>query len=106
MIIGVWVGNTNNESMDDISGITGAGPIYHAIAEDMIARGYISTNYLAPPQGIISSFLCMDTKCLQKNSSYIHDGWSRKSRPTSNLYYKEDFVTDMSIEEVEKWKIR
>ncbi len=92
--------------MDDISGVTGAGPIYHAITENLIARGFINPVDMNPPRGILSSFLCMDTNCVQKSSSFIRDGWSRKSRPLSNLYYKEDFVSDMSREELEKWKIR
>lgn len=106
IIIGVWVGNTNSESMDDVSWVTGAGPLYHAIAEDLIARGYITQIDIYPPRGIISSFLCMDTRCLQKSISYIREGWSRKSRPTSSLYYREDFVTEMSEQEMKKWKIR
>lgn len=106
IIIGVWVGNTNNESMDDISWVTGAWPIYHAIAEDMIRRGYITPRDLSIPRGIISSFLCMDSRCLQKQATFTRNGSTRKSRPISNLYYKEDFVTDMTLEEIEKWKIQ
>lgn len=106
IIIGVWVGNSNREPMDDISWVTWAGPIYHALAEDLIARGYIRPIDMTPPAGIIETYLCLDTACLQRSASYIRDGWSRKSRPLSRLYYKEDFLTDMTQEEVEKWKIR
>ena len=106
IIIGVWVGNTNHESMDDISWVTGAGPIYHALAEELIVRGYIRPINPPLPEGINSSFLCMDTKCLQKETTLIRNGSERKSRPKSNLYYKEDFITDMTLEEIEKWKIR
>jgi penicillin-binding protein 1C len=49
IIIGVWVGNTDNTSMDDVSGVTGAGPIFHALAENMIARGYIHPTDMTPP---------------------------------------------------------
>ena len=86
--------------------MTGAGPIYHALAEELIVRGYIRPINPPPPEGITSTFLCMDTKCLQKETTFIRNGSERKSRPKSNLYYKEDFITDMTLEEIEKWKIR
>lgn len=35
-IIGVWVGNSDGSAMGDVSGVTGAGPIWRAIAEYMI----------------------------------------------------------------------
>lgn len=106
IIIWVWVWNTTNESMDDISWITGAGPIYHAIAENMILRWYIRPLNISMPTNIAYTLTCLDIRCLQKNSSYIPVGWSRKSRPASHLYYKEDFVTDITTEEQSEWKIQ
>lgn len=37
-IIGVWVGNSDGSSMGDVSGVTGAGPIWHQIVEHMIEK--------------------------------------------------------------------
>jgi membrane carboxypeptidase/penicillin-binding protein PbpC len=31
--VGVWVGNADNRPMVNVSGITGAGPIWHAVME-------------------------------------------------------------------------
>lgn len=106
IIIWVWVGNTDASSMDDVSWVTGAGPIYHAIAEALIERWYIYQANIESPVGITYSYLCLDTKCLQKSASYTRDDLIRKSRPLSNLYYREDFVTSMTSEEIKKWKIQ
>jgi membrane carboxypeptidase/penicillin-binding protein PbpC len=42
MAVGVWVGNSNNEEMHDVIGITGAGPIWHEILD------YASKRYNLP----------------------------------------------------------
>lgn len=36
LAVGVWVGNSNNDKMIDIIGITGAGPIWHDLMEDAL----------------------------------------------------------------------
>ena len=33
LVAGVWVGNTDNEEMDFVSGLSGAAPIWHAVME-------------------------------------------------------------------------
>lgn len=45
--VGVWVGNSNNEQMNNIIGITGAGPIWHDVME------YVSQRYNLPPDDFI-----------------------------------------------------
>ena len=37
LVVGVWVGNADNRSMRDVSGVTGAAPIWHDIVEDVLA---------------------------------------------------------------------
>lgn len=50
VIIGVWVGNSDGSSMGDISGVSGAGPIWHQIAEYMIKSGHIKPQKSIPPK--------------------------------------------------------
>ncbi|GCE04095.1 transglycosylase domain-containing protein [Dictyobacter aurantiacus] len=38
VVVGVWVGNANNEKMRDVIGITGAGPIWHSVMERVLGR--------------------------------------------------------------------
>ncbi len=44
IVTGVWMGNNNNHSMNDVTGETGAAPVWHAIME------YIHTRDSLPPQ--------------------------------------------------------
>ncbi|MCL5959509.1 MAG: PBP1A family penicillin-binding protein, partial [Chloroflexi bacterium] len=47
LVVGVWVGNSNNEEMEHISGITGAAPIWH----DFMERVYGDSNLAAELKG-------------------------------------------------------
>jgi membrane peptidoglycan carboxypeptidase len=47
LAVGVWVGNSDNEQMNNIIGITGAGPIWHDVME------YASQRYNFPPDDFI-----------------------------------------------------
>ncbi len=104
-IIWVWVGNADNSEMDDVSWVSGAWPIYHHIAEYMIAKGMIRNPEKTIPLGIKESSICLDTLCNQKILSYTRDGFMIKSRPKSNLYFESDFITPLTNEEKKKWKI-
>jgi len=48
---GVWVGNFNGQPMHEVSGITGAGPILHAIFERLHAQ--YGTSWYAKPANIV-----------------------------------------------------
>lgn len=104
--IGVWVGNTDGSSMDDVSWVTGAGPIYHRIAEDLIERWYMRNNTISVPLWVTKNSLCLDEKCFQKEITFTKTGYERKSRPASKLFYESDFVTPLTSEEKANWKIR
>jgi membrane peptidoglycan carboxypeptidase len=45
--VGVWAGNSDNSTMNNIIGITGAGPIWHDVME------YVSNLYSFPPDDFI-----------------------------------------------------
>ena len=45
--VGVWAGNSDNSTMNNIIGITGAGPIWHDVME------YVSNLYSFPPNDFI-----------------------------------------------------
>lgn len=56
LLTGVWVGNPNRESMQNISGVTGAGPIWHNFMQQALANTPISD--FARPPGIIEMEVC------------------------------------------------
>jgi membrane peptidoglycan carboxypeptidase len=44
LTVGVWAGNSDNSKMNNVIGITGAGPIWHDVME------YVSQHYNYPPE--------------------------------------------------------
>ena len=59
LVVGVWVGNSDNSEMEGVSGITGAAPIWHGIVEKALA-GKPATEFVRPP-GIIEAEICVTT---------------------------------------------
>jgi len=59
LVVGVWVGNSDNSEMEGVSGITGAAPIWHDIMEKAL-EGKPASNFTRPP-GIIDAEVCATT---------------------------------------------
>jgi penicillin-binding protein 1C len=49
--VGVWVGNFDGAPMREVSGVTGAAPILHAVVEHLHAR--FGTTWFATPENVI-----------------------------------------------------
>lgn len=105
-IIGVWVGNSDGSSMGDVSGVTGAGPIWHQIVEHMIEKWMIKNQKITPPPPLHQIPICLDKNCSRKELLYSKKSESPKSRPSEWIYYISDFFWDISQEEMEKWQIQ
>lgn len=56
LAVGVWVGNADNTSMRHVTGITGAGPIWHAFMEEVL-KGKPVRNFQRP-DGVIEVEVC------------------------------------------------
>lgn len=54
--VGVWVGNANNEPMQDLSGVTGAAPIWKMVMEE-ISRDSLGGEF-EKPEGIVEVEVC------------------------------------------------
>jgi membrane peptidoglycan carboxypeptidase len=48
LVVGVWVGNADNQPMENVSGITGAGPIWHEFMQ-MALLGRPAIDFREPP---------------------------------------------------------
>lgn len=105
IIIGVWVGNSDGSSMNDVSWVTGAGPLFHQVAEKLIYAGYIETGSEQIPEWLEEALLCLDRWCFQKERVLIEKNHIIKSRPKNNFYSVSDFITPLTNEEKKKWKI-
>lgn len=65
LVIGVWVGNPRNEAMQNVSGITGAAPIWHNVMERVYAEHDDFKN-IAPhdfpiPGGLVQATVCNES---------------------------------------------
>ena len=57
-LVGVWVGNADNSPMLDVSGIDGAGPIWHDLMLEAHGHGLRSPAPFARPEAIVETEIC------------------------------------------------
>ena len=62
LTVGVWVGNTDNESMQNVTGLSGAAPIWNAVMRKY-HEGLPAQWYDAPP-GIVQRAVCQPSGLL------------------------------------------
>ncbi len=58
IVTGVWVGNNNNHSMNDVTGVTGAAPIWHAVMEYVHTRDSLPNEEWARPSTVVERVVC------------------------------------------------
>lgn len=56
LVTGVWVGNADNEAMQDITGVTGAAPIWHDVMEAAL-KGRVAREFTRP-EGLVDVEIC------------------------------------------------
>ena len=56
LVAGVWVGNADNTAMRDVTGVSGAAPVWHDFMEDAL-RDLPATAFVTPP-GIVHETIC------------------------------------------------
>jgi len=56
LVVGVWVGNADNEAMKDVSGVDGAAPIWHAVMETAL-KGRPVRDFVRP-EGLVDVEVC------------------------------------------------
>jgi 1A family penicillin-binding protein len=61
-VVGVWAGNADNSPMVDISGISGAAPIWHDLMEETL-KGTPVHEFATPP-GMVQVEICADSGLL------------------------------------------
>jgi len=57
LVVGVWVGNADNRPMVNVTGITGAGPIWNQFMR-IVTRGTPVRDFQRPP-GIVTATVCV-----------------------------------------------
>jgi len=56
LVVGVWVGNAGQEPMYDVTGLSGAGPIWHAVMRDLLAGS--PQQSFERPAGLVQKTIC------------------------------------------------
>jgi membrane peptidoglycan carboxypeptidase len=92
LVVGVWVGNADfTEMAQGVSGVTGAGPIWHNVMEKAwAALGQQPAPFVQPP-GVITANICATTGAAQ--SEYCQDIVDPK-RPNESPLLSEFFAAD------------
>ena len=94
LVVGVWVGNADNAPMLDVSGVSGAGPIYNLFLRT-VTRGGPQREFVEPP-GITRREVCRISGllpgeyCLQR----IEELFIRGTEPTESDSFYRSFVVD------------
>jgi 1A family penicillin-binding protein len=57
-VVGVWVGNADGQPMENISGVTGAGPVWHDVM--LVAHRGLPARPFKQPAGIVEVQICAE----------------------------------------------
>ncbi|MEA3334907.1 MAG: transglycosylase domain-containing protein [Chloroflexota bacterium] len=64
LAVGVWIGNSDNEAMDEVPGSRGAAPIFRGVMEyALTGRGEPAEEFIRP-QGIVDKSVCWESGLL------------------------------------------
>ena len=95
IVVGVWVGNANNTPMRDITGVSGAGPIYNLFMRT-IKRGEVTPNFVEP-EGLTRVEVCSLSGLLPTEhcSRRINEIFIAGIEPTEFDTFHQVFEIDM-----------
>ena len=64
IVTSVWMGNNNNHSMNDVTGISGAAPIWHALMEYVHTRDALPRQEWPRPATVLEGTVCQTSGLL------------------------------------------
>jgi len=99
LVVGVWVGNADNQPMENVSGITGAGPIWHEFMQ-MVLLGRPVLDFVEPP-GLVRVQVCAmsglppnpDAPCPHTRTEIFIEGTQPTQLDTFYRRFKIDAAT-------------
>lgn len=98
-LVGVWVGNFDGSPMHNVSGVTGAGPIWNRVMREVVGQ---RQTLFKEPKGIFSRNICTDTYLLAES----HCNAFTKEKFTSSVIQSQISCTlkDHNISAQEKYE--
>lgn len=105
LVAGVWVGNADNEPMHNVTGITGAAPIWHDFMEEVL-QGKPVLDFERPP-GLLRQEICADSGLLpfMMTSEETADGGTASPMRCPKTI-SEIFIEGTEPREYDDWHIR
>lgn len=100
MVIGLWVWNNDNTPMIWVTGITGAGYVWHQITEEAIYRGYITDRELRLPPSLEKAPYCLDIKCYRQENVFQKKGMRYFSAIEDHIYDYRDICETITHEDI------
>jgi len=95
LVVGVWVGNANNTAMMDITGVSGAGPIYNLFMRT-VKRGEPTPDFVEP-DGLTRVEVCRLSGLLPNEhcSHRINELFIAGTEPTETDSFHQMFAIDI-----------
>ncbi|GAB4450468.1 MAG: PBP1A family penicillin-binding protein [Anaerolineae bacterium] len=79
MVVGVWVGNADNEPMRHVSGVTGAAPIWRDVMTELL-KGKPAQPF-ERPAGLVEKEVCAQNGLVPQKQSAVSDQLSVNNSP-------------------------
>ncbi len=100
LVVGVWVGNADNQPMENVSGITGAGPIWHEFMQTALLGRPAERFAFREPPGLAREQVCAmsgllpnpDAPCPHSRTELFIEG----TQPTETDTFYRRFKIDMT----------
>src|SRR5690606_36029398 len=94
LVVGVWVGNANNTPMVNVSGLSGAGPIWNQFIREVL-QGTPAYDF-ARPEGLVRAEVCAISGLLPTDacSTRVWDWFIEGTVPTEYDYFHQIFEID------------
>ncbi|MBN1680509.1 MAG: transglycosylase domain-containing protein [Anaerolineae bacterium] len=102
IVTGVWVGNNDNRTMSDITGSTGAAPIWHAVMEYVHTRDALPVEAWPRPTTVVEQVVCQTSGLLQtrhcpqvRELFYVDPNIPVDTRPTETDTYWDTYAVNV-----------
>lgn len=94
LVVGVWVGNADNSPMRDVTGISGAGPIWNDFMRTVLYGRPVRD--FARPDGLVRQEVCITSGLLPTEHcpQRIWEWFIRGTQPTTEDYFYQPYEID------------